>query len=206
MREVASPCASAHQDNSRSRTPTGSSAHHPARHGPPGPDKSPLATPASAPGITPSARLSLRLPATGPVTLAAMRLSHVSICQHGGDTISLSPVRHQAGGGQGQGLGGQAMDLDLGQNQKPAIVDHQRQVPGPRPRGLANELIADLLVPAGGMKGQSDQMRESCLWTGSIEVLPRALHRTLDLGNRFVGDVLTRGIRYLFPGGWQGHI
>ena len=36
--------------------------------------------------------------------------------------------------------------------------------------------------------------------------LAQGLHRTLDLGNWFVGGVLTRGIRYLFPGGWQGHI
>ena len=50
------------------------------------------------------------------------------------------------------------MDVYLRQNQKPGVVYHQTQIPGPRPRRPANEVISSLLMPAECMKGQAAQM------------------------------------------------
>ena len=72
-------------------------------------------------------------PATGPITLPTMRSINVGVSQQWRVTMHRLPVRYQSTPGQQQGGRSQTSDPDLGQNQKPGVVDNQLDIPGPRP-------------------------------------------------------------------------
>jgi hypothetical protein len=82
---------------------------------------------------------------------------HIAFQEHGPITVSSKPILGQTSGGQAQNVGSQTGHIDIGQDQKPAIVEHFMPVMDPGWISPSNPLVAHPDMPRRRAKSQSPE-------------------------------------------------
>ena len=97
-------------------------------------------------------RVRTALPVRCPIAGAGMVGTDIAVGHHRAHLVCRLPVGRDALRRQSQHPRGQTVNPHARQEQKAMVVDHLREVPGPRVRGPADEVVACLLMPARSAK------------------------------------------------------